>query len=130
MVQGVPRKRWRATEHKICGKAVSMSIEVALLSSFVSVAFSVYFGLKNSKRTDTKDIEERVKGDTRINVKLDNITQTTQEIKSEIFSMREDIKSHNDRLIKLEESVKSAHHRIDGIEERVNGGICHERQSI
>lgn len=107
-----------------------MTIEVALLISFVSVAFSVYFGLKNSKRTDTKDIEERVKGDTRINVKLDNITQTTQEIKSEIFSMREDIKSHNDRLIKLEESVKSAHHRIDGIEERVNGGICHERQGI
>ena len=35
-----------------------MTIEVALLISFVSVAFSVYFGLKNSKRTDTKDIEE------------------------------------------------------------------------
>lgn len=99
-----------------------MTIEVALLISFVSVAFSVYFGLKNSKRTDTKDIEERVKENTRINVKLDNISQATQEIKSEISSMREDIKSHNDRLIKLEESVKSAHHRIDGIEERMNGG--------
>ena len=99
-----------------------MTVEVALLISIVSVVFSVYFGLKNSKRTDTKDIEERVKENTRINVKLDNITQTTQEIKSEISSMREDIKSHNDRLIKLEESVKSAHHRIDGIEERMNGG--------
>ena len=99
-----------------------MTIEIDLLISIVSVAFSIFFGVKNSKRTDTKDIEERVKENTRINVKVDNITQTTQEIKSEISSMREDIKSHNDRLIKLEESCKQAHHRIDGIEERMNGG--------
>lgn len=99
-----------------------MTVEVALLISVVSVVFSVFFGLKNSKRTDTKDIEERVKENTRINVKLDNITQTTQEIKSEISSMREDIKSHNDRLIKVEESIKSAHNRIKTLEERMNGG--------
>ena len=104
-----------------------MTVEVALLISIVSVVFSVYFGLKNNKRTDTKDIEERVKENTRINVKLDNITQTTQEIKSEISSMRNEISSHNDRLIKLEESVKSAHHRIDGMEERMNGGNNHEQ---
>ena len=99
-----------------------MTVEVALVISVVSVVFSVFFGLKNSKRTDTKDIEERVKENTRINVKLDNITLTTQEIKSEISSMREDIKSHNDRLIKVEESIKSAHHRINTLEERLNGG--------
>ena len=100
-----------------------MTVEVALLVSIVSVVFSVFFGIKNSKRTDSKDIEERVRDNTRINVKLDNITQTTQEIKSEIYSMREDIKSHNDRLIKVEESVKSAHHRINTLEERMNGGF-------
>ena len=103
-----------------------MTVEVALLISVVSVAFSIFFGIKNSKRTDSKDIEERVRDNTRINVKLDNITQTTQEIKSEISSMREDIKSHNDRLIKVEESVKSAHHRINTLEERMNGGNIHE----
>lgn len=103
-----------------------MTVEVALLVSIVSVVFSVFFGIKNSKRTDSKDIEERVRDNTRINVKLDNITQTTQEIKSEIYSMREDIKSHNDRLIKVEESVKSAHHRINTLEERMNGGNIHE----
>ena len=103
-----------------------MTVEVALLVSIVSVVFSVFFGIKNSKRRDSKDIEERVRDNTRINVKLDNITQTTQEIKSEIYSMREDIKSHNDRLIKVEESVKSAHHRINTLEERMNGGNIHE----
>lgn len=98
-----------------------MTIEIALLISIVSVCFSVYFGLKNNKRTDTKDIEERVKENTRINTKLDNIGQDTREIKSEISSMREDIKSHNDKIIKLEESAKQAHHRIDEIISRLNG---------
>ena len=99
-----------------------MTIEVALLISVVSVAFSIFFGLKNSKRTDAKDIEERVKENTRINIKLDNIGQTTQDIKTEVSSMRNDIKSHNERLIKLEESCKSAHHRLDGLENRFMGG--------
>ena len=43
-----------------------MTIEIALLISIVSVAFSIFFGIKNSKRTDTKDIEERVKENTKI----------------------------------------------------------------
>lgn len=103
-----------------------MTIEIALLISIISVSFSIFFGLKNNRRTDTKDIEERVKENTRINVKLDNIGQTTQEIKTEVSSMREDIKSHNDRLIKLEESCKQAHHRIDGLENRNNGGNHNE----
>lgn len=103
-----------------------MTIEIALLISIISVSFSIFFGLKNNRRTDTKDIEERVKENTRINVKLDNIGQTTQEIKTEVSSMREDIKSHNDRLIKLEESCKQAHHRIDGLESRINGGNHNE----
>ena len=111
---------------KFAERRYLMTIEIALLISIVSVAFSIFFGIKNSKRTDTKDIEERVKENTRINVKLDNITQTTQEIKSEISSMRTEISSHNDRLIKLEESVKSAHYRIDGVVERLNGGNSHE----
>ena len=97
-----------------------MSIEITVLISAVSVAFAVYFGLKNSRRADTKDIEERVKGDTRINMKLDVISSDTKEIRSELSSMRDDIKQHNDRLIKVEESCKSAHHRLDSVEKRLN----------
>ena len=97
-----------------------MGIEITVLISAVSVAFAVYFGLKNSRRADTKDIEERVKGDTRINMKLDVISSDTKEIRSELSSMRDDIKQHNDRLIKVEESCKSAHHRLDSVEKRLN----------
>ena len=97
-----------------------MQVEIAYLISIVSLAFSVFFGLKSSKHTDTKDIEERVKDNTRINMKLDAIAGTTQEIKSEISTMREEINKHNDKIIKLEQSLKSAHHRLDNLEERMN----------
>lgn len=97
-----------------------MKIEIALLISIVSVCFSVYFGLKNNKRTDAKAIEERVKENTRINMKLDNIGQDTREIKTEISEMRKSISSHDTKIATLEDSCKSAHHRIDGLEKRFN----------
>lgn len=98
-----------------------MTIEVALLISIVSVCFSVFFGLKNNKRSDTKDIEERVKENTRINMKLDSIASNTTEIKNEVSEMRKEINSHDGRIVKVEEAVKSAHHRLDGLEDRING---------
>lgn len=93
---------------------------IAILISIVSVVFSIFFGMKNSKRTDTKDIEERVKQNTKINMKLDNINSTTQDIKSQLSSVRSDIQKHNDKLIVLEQSCKQAHKRIDEIASRLN----------
>lgn len=99
-----------------------MVIEISLFLSIISVAFSIFFGLKNNKRTDVKDIEERVEANTRINIKLDNICQTVQDIKTDMSSMRNDLSIHNDRIIKVEESCKQAHHRLDEMAERINGG--------
>lgn len=93
---------------------------IAILISIVSVVFSIFFGMKNSKRTDTKDIEERVKQNTKINMKLDNINSTTQDIKSQLSSVRSDIQKHNDKLIVLDQSCKQAHKRIDEIASRLN----------
>lgn len=98
-----------------------MTIEIALLLSIISVAFSIFFGVKNNKRSDTKEIEERVRENTKINMKLDNIASNTSDIKSELSAMKKDVSGHEARIIKVEDSAKSAHHRIDGIEDRLNG---------
>lgn len=97
-----------------------MTVEVALVISIVSVTFSVYFGLKNSKRTDVKDIEERVKENTRINFKLDEISASIREVKDEVSSLKDEMQAHNDRIIKVEESAKQGHKRLDTLEERFN----------
>ena len=97
-----------------------MQVEIAYLISIVSLAFSVFFGLKSSKHTDTKDIEERVKENTRINMKLDTILDTINEMKSERSEMKKELAEHEQKLTKVEASTASAHHRLDGIEERLN----------
>lgn len=108
-----------------------MTVELALVISVVSVAFSIFFGLKNNKRSDTKEveertkeriteIEERTKENAIINVKLDNINSSNLEIKDRLNSVAKQIQEHGDRLIKVEESTKSAHHRINSLEERFN----------
>lgn len=102
------------------GIAMTIQVSLAIVVSIVSLCFSTYFGLRSNKRSDTKDLEERVKSDTRINMKLDSISEAVADVKKEVASMREDIASHNGRLIKLEASVKSAHHRIDYMEKCVN----------
>lgn len=93
---------------------------VSLLFTFVFNLFGLYFNTKNSKRTDEKDLTERIKDTARITVTLDMINSNTQEIKTEIGSMRKDINQHSEKLVQVEESVKSAHKRIDGLEKRFN----------
>lgn len=100
---------------------MTIELSTAIIISVLSLGFSVFMGLKNNKRTDNEEIEERVKENTRINMKLDAISSNTTEIKNETLEMRKEINSHDNRIIKVEESVKSAHHRIDGLETRING---------
>lgn len=99
---------------------MSIEISTAIIISVISLSFSVYMGLKGNKRTDTKDIEERTRERTELNVKLDFISKSTNEIKEEISSLVKEVQAHGDRLIKVEESCKSAHHRLNTLENRLN----------
>ena len=104
-----------------------ISMPTALIISAISVAFSVFFGLftlglnlKNNRKSDNTELEERVRENTRINMKLDTISSNTTDIKNEVTEMRKQLNSHDSRIVIVEQSVKSAHHRIDGIEARLN----------
>ena len=100
-----------------------MTIEVstAIIISVLSLGFSVFMGLKSNKRTDAQDIEDRVKENTRINMKLDAILDTINDMKNERSEMTKKLAEHDSMIVKIESSAASAHHRIDGIEERLNG---------
>lgn len=100
---------------------MTIEISTAIIISVLSLGFSVFMGLRSNKRTDVKDIEDRVKENTRINMKLDNIIDTINEMKSERTTTNKILADHETRLTKAEASTSQAHHRIDGIEERLNG---------
>lgn len=95
-----------------------MTIELALLISVVSVAFSIYFGLKNKNRNDTADTERKAAETAVINVKLDQIGGDVRDIKYDMSAVKKDVQNLTERMVVVEQSTKSAHHRIDGLEER------------
>lgn len=84
-----------------------MTVEVALIVSIVSVSFSIFFGLKNSKKSDVKDIEARVARDTKTDMKLDEISKDVKEVKDTVRNIQNDIKDHEGRIVKLESSYKA-----------------------
>lgn len=95
-----------------------MTIEAALLISVLSVAFSIFFGLKSCKRADSEAIENKARESATVNVKLDEIGKNVQDIKYDISATKKEVQQLSDRIIVVEQSVKSAHHRIDTIGEK------------
>lgn len=95
-------------------------VEVALIVSIVSVSFSVYFGLRNNKRADNKEltseIAERVTWNTKIEYKIDSINTSVTEINNKITAIVDKVDGLTERMVKVESSCKSAHKRIDAIE--------------
>ncbi len=92
-----------------------MTVEIALLISIVSVSFSIFFGLKNSKKSDEKEIAERIARDTRTDMKLDEISANVKEVKETVKNIQNDVKDHEGRIVKLEASYKAEHKRLDEV---------------
>lgn len=90
-----------------------MTIEAALLISVVSVGFSIFFGIKNSRKSDHKDIADRIARDTRTDMKLDEIGTNVREVKETVKNIQNDIRDHEGRIVKLESSYKAEHKRLD-----------------
>ena len=92
-----------------------MSIDISLLLSAVSVCVAVVVAVTNIKRSNAHDSHREASDLTTLIVKLENINEGINEIKSEMRNMKNDIQDLRDRLIIVEQSVKCAHHRIDTI---------------
>lgn len=105
-----------------------MSIEIALLISIVSVCFSVYFGLKNNKKTDRDEVAEKIARDTRTDMKLNEIGNDVKEVKETVKNIQSDIKDHEGRIVKLEASYKAEHKRLDEVFKMANIKECDEHE--
>lgn len=102
-------------------------LSTVAIISIASLLFSVFVWFQNSKRTDTKDIEERAADSARINVKLDTISNNVMDVKGEVGSLSKTVHAQEEKLILVEASTKSAHKRIDSLEERLNMSSRSER---
>lgn len=103
----------------------SLSISLLLSMGTIVFVFLNYRRLINKDVEDRKiltekdehdretrlklEIEEKVK----MNVKLDQLCNTTNDIRADNKSVLERLNIMDARLVKVEQSTKSAHHRID-----------------
>lgn len=92
-----------------------MSIDISTFLSVLSVIIAGIVAVTNIKRNSSQDNRQDASNLTTLIVKLENINEGINEIKSEMRNMKNDIQDLRDRLIIVEQSVKSAHHRIDTI---------------
>lgn len=91
-----------------------ITISVSVVSA-MSALVAIFFAIKNGKRTDVKDIEDRVARDTKIDMKLDDISEDTKDIRETVKNIQNDIKDHEGRIVKLEASYKAEHKRLDEV---------------
>lgn len=81
----------------------------------ISVCFTIHVGLKNGRKTDEVSFEERIKRETIMDVKLNEIGNDVKEIKETVKSIQDDIRDHEGRIVKLEASYKAEHKRLDEV---------------
>ena len=101
---------------------MTVEITLAVLVSVASLSFSVYMGLKNNKKTDEKEIAQRVERDTEVKMTLNEIRNDVKEVKETVKSIQNDVKDHEGRIVKLEASFKRLHERLDEVFRILNMG--------
>ena len=91
-------------------------IEVPILISGLSLLVAIVVAIANLRKDHEQSDRRAASETTTLIVKLENINNGVNEIKSDMRNMRDDIQDLRDRLIIVEQSTKSAHHRIDTFE--------------
>ena len=93
-----------------------MQVDIPILISFLSLVVAIVVAIVSIRRGNATDDKKEASEMTTLIVKLENINNGVNEIKSDMRNMRNDIQDLRDRLIIVEQSTKSAHHRLDGLD--------------
>lgn len=95
-----------------------MTTIITIVIAALSLSLSTYVAIRNNRKADDKDIADKVARDTRIDLKLEEISNYVKEIRDDNSETKRQLTEVNRQLVIVEQSVKSAHHRIDKIEGR------------
>ena len=97
-----------------------MTTIITIVIAALSLSLSTYVALRNNRKSDDKDIADKVARDTRIDLKLEEISNYVKDIRDDNSELKRQLAELNRQLIIVEQSTKSAHKRIDAIQEREN----------
>lgn len=92
------------------------TISVALLISVASIVFTALNYRRNAKKDDEehqREKEKQVENRIKMNMKLDQLCSTTNDIRSDTKATIEQIRSLEKRVGLVEQSTKTLHERLD-----------------
>ena len=90
--------------------------------SVVSVAFAVYMGLRGNRQADSKEIEARIRSETKMDAKLDEVISTGRDTRDAVRELNKEIRQHSDRIVSVESSLDALTKRVEVVENRLNNG--------
>lgn len=90
--------------------------------SVISVAFAVYMGLRGNRRADSKEIESRIRSETKMDAKLDEVISTGRDTRDAVRELNKEIRQHSDRIVSVESSLDALTKRVEVVENRLNNG--------
>lgn len=93
-----------------------MQVDMTIIISFISLFVAGIVGITNIRRNNGIDDRQEASETTTLIVKLENINDGVNEIKSDMRNLRNDVQDLRDRLIMVEQSTKSAHRRLNTLE--------------
>lgn len=96
--------------------SVNFSTIITIIISAASLVTAVCVAISNSKKNYKQETKSDASEMTTVIVKLENIGNGITEIKSEMKTIKTDMKEDHDRIIRVEESAKQAHKRIDELQ--------------
>ena len=90
--------------------------------SVISVAFAVYMGLRGNRQADSKEIESRIRSETKMDAKLDEVISTGRDTRDAVRELNKEIRQHSDRIVSVESSLDALAKRVEVVENRLNNG--------
>ena len=93
-----------------------MTIDVPILISGLSLIVAIIVAISNIRSRNAEDNRESASQITTLIVKLENISDGINEIKSDMRNMKNDVQDLRERVIRVEQKTDSAHHRLDILE--------------
>lgn len=90
-----------------------MEVNVTTLISGFSLIIAVIVAISNIRNKNYLNDKDNVSQITTLIVKLENIADGINEIKSDMRNVKNDVQDLRERIAIVENATKSAHHRID-----------------
>ena len=79
-------------------------------------------GLRGNRQADSKEIESRIRSETKMDAKLDEVISTGRDTRDAVRELNKEIRQHSDRIVSVESSLDALAKRVEVVENRLNNG--------